>query len=270
MVKPLYPLSDIRPEQRKRMRDAEKAKEQKAKAKRAYIISLCKNPYIISITVLVLLFGFAVVAHSVKGSKTLDASASPSEQNDNSMLSFFRPSKYFGSKTKDIEAAQKEQLKQMGIDAGAESMGMKVEAKNLREERKILAMRKYEASRETAERRVREKEEQKNHLNSASALQLKEAIMAVEDSNTLGIMKLERLLDEKLISTGGDSADLDVLVFAYDRLAKAYANKNMEVKAKEAYINAFKLMKSQAPESQGPDWDNAINTVEQIQARPSR
>ena len=129
-------------------------------------------------------------------------------------------------------------------------------------------MRKYEAARQTAERRVKEKEDQRQRLQSPSAQQLKDAVMALEDSNTLGIIKLERLLDERS-AAGGDSKDLDVLIFAYDRLAKTYQSKNMESKAKEAYINAFKLMKNQIPASQESDWDSAINTVEQMKVRPN-
>ncbi len=263
MVKPLYPLSDISPDQRKRMKDAEKARKE-------YILSLCKNPYIISVVSIVLVLVIVIIVHSSGTSNKLDTSADLSNGNDGS-FSFLKPSKYFSSsKTKDIGAAQKEQLKQMGIDDHVESMGIKVEAKNLREERKILAMRKYEASRQTAERRIKEKEEHRQKLNSATSLQLKDAVMAAEDSGTLGIMKLEGLLKEKLLTSGGDRADLDVYIFAYERLAKAYENKNMEEKAKEAYLNAFKLMKVQAPESQGPDWDNAISNVEQLNARPTR
>jgi hypothetical protein len=263
MVKPLYPLSDISPDQRKRMKDAEKARKE-------YILSLCKNPYIISVVSIVLVLVIVIIVHSSGASNKLDTSADLSNKNEGS-FSFLKPSKYFSSsKTKDIGAAQKEQLKQMGIDDHVESMGIKVEAKNLREERKILAMRKYEASRQTAERRIKEKEEHRQKLNSATSLQLKDAVMAAEDSGTLGIMKLEGLLKEKLLTSGGDRADLDVYIFAYERLAKAYENKNMEEKAKEAYLNAFKLMKVQAPESQGPDWDTAIGNVEQINARPTR
>ena len=263
MVKPLYPLSDISPDQRKRMKDAEKARKE-------YILSLCKNPYIISVVSIVLVLIIVVVIHTSRASNKLDTSANLSNQGDSS-FSFLKPSKYFSSsKTKDIGAAQKEQLKQMGIDDHVESMGIKVEAKNLREERKILAMRKYEASRQTAERKMKEKEEHRQKLNSSTSLQLKDAVMAAEDSNTLGIMKLEGLLKEKLLTSGGDRADLDVYIFAYERLAKAYEKKNMEEKAKEAYLSAFKLMKVQAPESQGPEWDSAIGNVEQINARPTR
>ncbi|HQB84214.1 MAG TPA: hypothetical protein PLR50_12005, partial [Candidatus Rifleibacterium sp.] len=63
---------------------------------------------------------------------------------------------------------------------------------------------------------------------------------------------------------GGSSEDVDALVYAYDRLAKVYENKNMQNKAKDAYVNIFKLMKRQAPETQGPDWDSAINSIEQL------
>lgn len=264
MVKPLYPLSDISPDKRKKLKDAEKARKE-------YILQLLKNPYLISVVCVILVLVIVVIIHSNRASKTLNASASLSKDNDSGFSSFLKPSKYFSSsKTKDIGAAQKEQLKQMGIDEKVESMGIKVEAKNLREERKVLAMRKYEASRQTAERRLKEKEENRQKLNSATSLQLRDAVMAAEDSNTLGIMKLEGLLQEKLLSRGGDSRDLDVYIYAYERLAKAYENRNMEEKAKEAYINAFKLMKYQAPESQGPDWDNAISNVEQLNARPTR
>lgn len=262
MVKPLYPLSDIRPEERKKKQD-------EAKARKAYIIQLCKNPYILSVAAIILVLIVVVVVHSSRSKNVLDASANPSGQKEGG-FSFLRSSKYFNSKAQDIGQSQKEQLKQMGIDDSVESMGVRVEARNLREERKILAIRKYEASRQTAERRVKEKEEQREKLSSGTARQLRDAVMAAEDSNTLGVMKLERLLEEKLLSTGGDSKDVDALIFAYDRLARAYQNKNMESKAKEAYINAFKLMKFQAPDTQGPDWDNAINTVEQIRAKPSR
>ncbi len=264
MVKPLYPLSDISPDKRKRMKDAEKARKE-------YIIQLCKNPYLISVVSVVIVLVVVIIVHSYRASNKLDASANLSNNKNDGAFSFLKPSKYFSSsKTKDIGAAQKEQLKQMGIDDKVESMGIKVEAKNLREERKILAMRKYEASRQTAERRLKDREEHRQKLNSSTSLQLKDAVMAAEDSGTLGIMKLEGLLKEKLLTSGGDSAELDVYIFAYERLAKAYEKKNMEEKAKEAYLNAFKLMKVQAPDSQGPDWDNAIGNVEQINARPTR
>ena len=124
MVKPLYPLSDISPDQRKRMKDAEKARKE-------YILSLCKNPYLISVVSVVLVLIIVVVIHSSGSSNKLDTSANLSNK-DESAFSFLKPSKYFSSsKTQDIGTAQKEQLKKMGIDDHVESMGIKVEAKNL-------------------------------------------------------------------------------------------------------------------------------------------
>lgn len=110
----------------------------------------------------------------------------------------------------------------------------------------------------------------KKKYETGTSSQLKEAVMSLEDSDLLGIMRLERLLEEKLLSKGAESQDLEALVFAYTQLAKTYEKKQMQDKAKDAYINAFKLMKKQAPETQGPDWDNAIRNVEQMNAKSSR
>lgn len=269
MVKPLYPLSDISPEKRKRLKDAEKAK---AKAKKEYILQLCKNPYLISVILIVIVLASVLVIHSKRSSNTLNASApiSSNGSGDESSFSWKLSNVFTSGKTKDIGVSQKEQLKQMGIDDKAESLEVKIEAKNLREERKILAMRKYEASRQTAERRAREKEEQRQKLMSNTSQRLKEAIMAAEDSNMLGLMKLEGFLDDSLRNTGGENSNIDLYIIAYEHLAKAYQRNNREEKAKEAYLNAFKLMKSQAPESQASDWDNAISNIEQIRAKTTR
>ena len=67
-----------------------------------------------------------------------------------------------------------------------------------------------------------------------------------------------------------DRIKLNKAINKYLKLALLYVRKNELEKAKEAYLNAFKLMKVQAPESQGPDWDSAIGNVEQINARPTR
>jgi hypothetical protein len=178
-------------------------------------------------------------------------------------LSFLKPSKYFGSGPSDLRVRQ-QQLARMGIATESAAMNRKFEAKDLREERHILAIQKYEASRETSARFQQEREELRRKLSSPTSMQLKDAVMSLEDSDNLGIMKLESLLEEKLLSQGAAREDLDVLVFAYDRLAKVYENKNMQEKAKEAYVNIFNLMKKQAPDSQGPDWDSAISNVEQL------
>ena len=262
MVKPLYPLSDISPDKRKRLKDAKKAKKKA-------ILEIVKNPYLVSVVLVLIVLVFVVILHSSRSKNTLDASKPTGNQSEAGFS--WKLSKLFKSdKPKDIGTAQKEQLKQMGIDDNVESFEVKVEAKNLQEERKILAMRKYEASRQTAERRIKDKEELRQKLNSNKAIRLKEAVMAAEDSNMLGIMKLESFLDDSLRSTGGDSADADLYIVAYQHLAKVYQKNNREEKAKEAYINAFKLMKNQAPDYQGPEWDNAINNLEQIRPKPTR
>ena len=267
MVKPLYQFGDISPDKKKRLKDAEIAKK---KAKKEYILSLCKNPYLVSIVLIAVVLTFVIAIHAKRSSNTLDASASPSGSQDKSSFSWKLSEVFSAEKSKDIGIAQKEQLKQMGIDENVDSFGVKVVAKDLREERKILAMRKYEASRQTAERRVREQEERRQKLMSSNSLRLKEALMAAEDSNMLGLMKLEGFLDDALRNTGGENAEIDLYIIAYEHLAKAYQKNNREEKAKEAYMNAFKLMKSQAPDTQASDWDNAIGNIEQIRAKTTR
>jgi uncharacterized protein YgiB involved in biofilm formation len=128
-------------------------------------------------------------------------------------------------------------------------------------------MRKFEATRETALRRKEEKERLRARLNSPASMQLKDAVMALEASDNLGIMKMERLLEEKLLEKGAKSEDLDVIIYAYDSLAKVYEEKNMQEKAKQAYVNAFKLMKRQAPKEQAPEWNEAISQVEQMKTK---
>ena len=241
----------------------------KKKQEKSFFLSLVKNPYLVSVVLVLFILFIVVVIHSSR-KNVLDTSASVTGKKDNSSFSWKLSNVFSSDKTKDIGATQKEQLKKMGIDDNVDSFGVKVEAKNLREERKILAMRKYEASRQTAERRVREQEERRQRLNSNKSLRLKEAVMAAEDSNILGIMKLESFLDDALRNSGGDSADLDLYIVAYEHLAKVYQKNNREEKAKEAYVNAFRLMKSQAPDSQAPDWDSAISSVEQLNAKPTR
>ncbi|NLV93728.1 MAG: hypothetical protein GX031_04140, partial [Candidatus Riflebacteria bacterium] len=181
-------------------------------------------------------------------------------------------SKYFESgKTKDLSQIQQEKLERMGIKAeSSEVLSKKLAAKDFREERRLMAISKYEAIREQADRRMREQDEKRKKYETGTSSQLKEAVMSLEDSDLLGIMRLERLLEEKLLSKGAESQDLEALVFAYTQLAKTYEKKQMQDKAKDAYINAFKLMKKQAPETQGPDWDNAIRNVEQMNAKSSR
>ena len=245
MVRPLYPLRN--PPGKKQLPPAP---------------PLWKNPHLLGAGAIVLVLMLVFVVHVSRSGK-INPEANPDGSESGGVFSFLKPSKYFGGKPRDLKIHQ-EQLVKMGIASQSEALNRKIEAKNLREERRILAIQKYEASRETAARFQKDREELRRRLQTPTSMQLKEAVMALEDSDTLGIMKLERLLEEKLLSQGGSGEDVDALVYAYDRLAKAYESKNMQAKAKEAYVSIFRLMKRQAPDSQGPDWASAISTIEQL------
>lgn len=245
MVRPLYPLKNP---------PGKKAPQPS--------LPLWKNPQLLVAAVLMIALGSVFIFHFTR-SDVINTASGPGGSDEEGLFSFLKPSKYFGARPSDLKVRQ-QQLARMGIATQSEVLNRKFEAKDLREERHILAIQKYEASRETSARFQQEREELRRKLSSPTSLQLKDAVMALEDSDNLGIMKLESLLEEKLLSQGAAHEDLDVLVFAYDRLAKVYEDKNMQEKAKEAYVNIFNLMKKQAPDSQGPDWDSAISNVEQL------
>ncbi|MDN5278452.1 MAG: hypothetical protein PWR01_2417 [Clostridiales bacterium] len=230
---------------------------------------LWKNPQLMGAAAIVLIL-VVVFIHHFFSSGVIDPEALPGGKQDQSgIFSFLKPSKYF-KPDKKVADLQKQKLSEMGINDSVEALKHEVEAKDLREQRRILAMRKYEATRETAVKHQQNREELRKKLSSPTSMQLKDAIMALEASDNLGIMKLESLLEEKLMDHGAKREDLDVIIYAYDSLAKVYEDKQMYEKAKEAYVNAFKLMKKKAPDEQGPDWNNAIENVEQMRTTTSR
>ncbi|OGK05784.1 MAG: hypothetical protein A2W80_08440 [Candidatus Riflebacteria bacterium GWC2_50_8] len=250
MVRPLYPLKT--PPGQKPEKTA---------------VPLYKNPHLMGALALVAVLLVLVVYHFSR-SGVIDPDALPaSSQSGGSIFSFLKPTR-FSAGSRDLQTKHEQQMAKMGLATETEALSRPVEAKDLREQRRIMAIQKYEASREVADRFQQEREELRSRLNSPSSLQLKDAVMALEDSDNLGIMKLERLLEEKLHSQGASRQDMDVIVYAYDSLAKVYERKNMPEKAKDAYLNVFHLMKKQAPDSQGPDWDAAIANIEQLSSRP--
>ncbi len=251
MVRPLYPP---------RTPPGKKAPPVKPKP-------LWQHPQLIAAVGLIAVL-FVVFMLHMSNSNVINPEAQPGAGSSDGAFSFLQSSRYFSQKPADIQNRYNQELAKMGIATETGALTKKVEAANLRDERRIRAIQKYEASRETSERFVKEREDLRRRLNSPTSQQLKGAILALEDSDNLGIMKLESLLEEKLISRGAAREDLDVLVYAYDSLARVYERKNMPEKAKEAYVNVFKLMKKQAPDSQGPDWDSAISNVEQMIVRP--
>lgn len=232
-------------------------------------VSLWKNPNIMVAASIVLVFIVLFLVHQIKGGRKIDPTALPAQSSKNN---FSLNSKYFESgKGKDLAELQQQQLSKMGISTEASEVLKKdLVVKDFQEQRRVMAITKYEAIREQADRRSRELQEKRQKYERGAAAQLKEAVMSLEASDQLGIMRLERLLEENLMAKGADSEDLQALAFAFTQLAQTYEKKQMQDKAKEAYVNAFKLMKTQAPEDQGPEWDKAIRNVEQLNAKTSR
>ncbi len=228
-----------------------------------------KNPNIMVAGSIIIVFIALFFIHRATGSKKIDPTALPSQASkDNFSLN----SKYFETgKGKDLAELQERQLAKMGIaTASSDVLKKDLRVKDFQEQRRVMAITKYEAIREQADRRARIQREKRQKYERGTASQLREAVLSLETSDQLGIMRLERLLEEKLMSKGADSEDLQALAFAFTQLAETYEKKQMQDKAKEAYLNAFKIMKTQAPAEQGPEWDKAIRNIEQLDARISQ
>lgn len=254
MIRPLYPLRPKAP--------IPKEKE---------LPPWWKSPHLIAVAVILIVVASLFTFQRKSRNGVLDPEALPGAQRQEAggILSFINRSKYFQKSATDISAQNQGQLSRLGLSTDSQALSQPIKAANLREQRRILAIQKHEAAHESARRRQRDREELMTKLSTPTSMQLKEAVKGLENSDTLGIMRLERLLEERLLREGGDSRDLDVLIYAYDVLANTYVERGMPERAKEAYVNAFRLMKNRAPEEQIPGWDKAITTVEQMKT-PAR
>ncbi len=234
--------------------------------------SIWQNPHFLTGASIAVVFLMAAIIHFSFGKK-LDPTASSTSKKGFAMNSRF----FSDGKAKDLSEIQKKKLEEIGLKTediaknNEESVLKKqIKAKNFQEQRRIMAMSKYEAIRERAESRERLKAENRKKYETGTAAQLKEAVTSLKDNDLLGLLKLENMLEERYKRSGADSQDLDSLVFAYTQLAKTYEKKQMQDKAKEAYIHAFELMKIQAPAEQEPKWNESINKIQQIPAKASR
>ena len=245
MVRPLYPL---RP---------------KPPAPPPPAPSALRNPYVVSAIVLVVVLVVTTVFHIRSRRNVVDPQALPGRQQSRSP-GIFGSSRHFTSEAVDISEQSKKQLSKLGISTDTQAFSQEIKATDLREQRRLMAIQKYSAIREEAERRERAQEELRQRRSSPASKQLKEAVKALESSDTLGIMRLERLIEDRLVRHGASSQDLDVIIYAYENLANAYIERGMPEKAKEAYVNSFRLMRDQAPSEQSAQWDRAVNTVEQM------
>lgn len=155
-------------------------------------------------------------------------------------------------------------LTKMGIPSETLKIFAEVGADNFRDKRRLAALQKLEGVRRLGMERERRAEEMQKSRNSPTALRLKDAMRGLESMDSLGMMRLENLLNEELMSKGGRREDLDILIYAFQSLAKKYEERNMLQKAKEAHIATLRLMKEHSDSDQAASWDDAISRIENI------
>ena len=169
-----------------------------------------QNPHFLTGASIVAVFLIAAIIHFSFGKK-LDPKASST-----SKKGFTTNSHFFSDGTaKDLSEIQKKKLEEIGLKTEEiaknkeESVLKKqIKAKNFQEQRRIMAMSKYEAIRERAESRERLKAENKKKYETGTAGQLKDAVMALKQNDMYGLLKLENMLDERFRQSGADSQDL--------------------------------------------------------------
>lgn len=182
-------------------------------------------------------------------------------------FSFLRGSNLWRKTSNSLDTNEAE-LAELGLPSETiRILAADQKSENFRDRRRRFALEKYEAGRRLADEREKEQNEFQRQRSSPVAIELKDAVMALDGSDNLGILKLEGLLREQLLKTGGKRENLDILVYAFQNLGDVYTRKNMKLKAKESYLSAFQLMKEQAPAEQGPEWDRVIAEIERLDAK---
>ncbi|HEY9072267.1 MAG TPA: hypothetical protein VIV61_18545 [Candidatus Ozemobacteraceae bacterium] len=232
-----------------------------------------KSPQILLAGVCVLVVGGVTVYHfgGFAGIPGLPSSNTISDTTPSGSrggyFSFLKGSNLWKKTSTSIDMHEDE-LADLGLSTDtARTFAAAGKVDNYRDQRRRFAIEKYEGSRRLAEEHMKEREEFQRQRSSPVALELKDAIEALDASDNLGVLKLEGLLQEQLLKTGGKRENLDILVYAFQSLGDVYARKNMQKKAKESYLAAFQLMKEQAPAEQGPEWDRVISEVQRLEAK---
>lgn len=177
------------------------------------------------------------------------------------VASFFGRTVFSQKPTTDLA---KDEIDALGISPETQKQFEGAAPENYREKRRLYAMQKYAGARKIADERHRILSEEAAHRNTPAAAELKDAIESVQDSENLGLMKLESFVSTQINNKSYDRNSIDTVIFACQNLTEIYVRKNMKDKAKESYLNYLRLMKEKAPEDQGQGADQAISEVEKI------
>lgn len=250
MAQPLYPLR------------SKPQKKPEAKNK------LWKNPYILGTVAIIIVMSGMFFNHLRSRRNVINPDSAPtraSAEESRGLFSFMNRSRHFQSEAANIESRNR--LARFGIATDTDALSIAPKVADLREQRRAEAIQKHLAAREDADRHTRRREEHLARLSTPFARQLETAVTSLNTSDRLGIMQLERILEERS-NQPGITEDADAIIMGYTSLAEAYVERNMPEQARAAYINAFRIIKQQAPAEQRPEWQKSITAIEEARAEP--
>lgn len=198
---------------------------------------LWKNPYIfgIALSTLVLLVVFSY--HFLREESVLIDK--PSSSGKTSLFSSLFGKSYTSSK-EPLELSE-EEMDIIGIPKEQRKSFMALKPENFREKRRLFAMNKHQEIQKLGEERHQAIVLINEQRNSRVGQGLRDAIAAINESDNLGIMKLEGLLTNEMANPKTENSDS--IIVGFISLGDVYAKKGMKQKAREAYLNALKLMK---------------------------
>ncbi len=157
-----------------------------------------------------------------------------------------------------------EEMDALGISSESRRVFAGMKAEDQREKRRLYALQKYEGGRQQAEQRRQMLIDEQMKRNTEAGKTLRDAIQDLLEADNLGIMRIESMLNAEMAKGGARQENMDTLIFAYQMLGDAYSKKNMKGKARDAYLNYFRLMKERAPVEQEPEWNNAMSEFEKL------
>lgn len=157
-----------------------------------------------------------------------------------------------------------EEMDALGITTDSRRVFAGMKAEDQREKRRLYALQKYEGGRQQADQRRQMILDEQMKRNTEAGKALKDAIGDLLEADNLGIMRIEGMLTAEMAKGGARQENMDTLIFAFQMLGDAYTKKNMKGKARDAYLNYYRLMKERAPVEQEPEWKGAMSEFEKL------
>ncbi|MBF0500790.1 MAG: hypothetical protein HQM09_11700 [Candidatus Riflebacteria bacterium] len=220
---------------------------------------LWQNPYLVLSGVSIFALIGVACYHFIIAPSTISDRTGATEKTG--LFSFFGHTMF--SKNQPLDLGN-EEMESLGISSSSRKAFAGVHAENYREMRRLASMQKYEGIRLQCDERRQMLADAALKRNNGVGVEFKAAIAALQETDNLGIMKLENLLQSETAKGDMSSEKLDVIIYAYQTLGETYTKKQMKEKAKSSYLNMLRLMKERAPQEQEAQFSEAVAKVEEL------